>query len=29
MDGVILTVLLAGAAYFVWSHIKGRVREVA
>jgi membrane protein DedA with SNARE-associated domain len=29
MDGVILAVLLAGAAYFVWSHLKGRVREAA
>jgi len=26
MDGVILAVLLAGAAYFVWSHLKDRVR---
>ena len=26
MDGVILAVLLAGAAYFVWSHVRGRVR---
>ncbi len=26
MDGVILAVLLAGAAYFVWSHVRNRVR---
>jgi membrane protein DedA with SNARE-associated domain len=26
MDGVILVVLLAGIAYFVWSHLKDRVR---
>jgi membrane protein DedA with SNARE-associated domain len=25
MDGVILAVLIVGIAYFVWSHIKGRV----
>jgi membrane protein DedA with SNARE-associated domain len=29
MDGVILAVLLVGVAYFVWSHLKGRVREAA
>jgi len=29
MDGVILAVLIAGVAYFVWSHVKGRVREGA
>jgi len=29
MDGVILAVLVAGVAYFVWSHLKGRVREAA
>jgi membrane protein DedA with SNARE-associated domain len=27
MDGVILAVLLAGAVYFVWSHLKDRVRK--
>jgi membrane protein DedA with SNARE-associated domain len=27
MDGVILAILVAGAAYFIWSHLKGRVRE--
>jgi len=26
MDGVILAVLIAGAAYFVWSHLKDRVK---
>ena len=26
MDGVILAVLIAGIAYFVWSHLQGRVR---
>ena len=26
MDGVILAVLIAGIAYFVWSHVRGRVR---
>jgi len=26
MDAVILLLLLAGVAYFVWSHVKGRVR---
>src|SRR5215468_5399938 len=29
MDGVILAMLLAGVAYFVWSHVKGRVRDEA
>jgi membrane protein DedA with SNARE-associated domain len=29
MDGVILAVLLAGVAYFVWSHLKNRVKEEA
>jgi membrane protein DedA with SNARE-associated domain len=27
MDGIILAVLLAGVAYFVWSHLKDRVKE--
>lgn len=26
-DAVILAVLLAGVAYFLWSHVKGRVKE--
>src|SRR5499427_6802156 len=26
MDGIILAILLAGVAYFVWSHFKDRVR---
>jgi len=29
MDGVILAVLVAGVAYFVWSHLKDRVKEAA
>ena len=29
MDGVILAVLVAGAAYFVWSHLRNRVTEAA
>jgi heme A synthase len=29
MDGVILAVLIAGIAYFVWSHVRDRVREAA
>ena len=29
MDVVILAVLLAGIAYFVWSHVRDRVREAA
>jgi membrane protein DedA with SNARE-associated domain len=29
LDGGILAILLAGIAYFVWSHLKGRVRESA
>src|ERR1700751_4273665 len=29
MDGVILAGLVTGAAYFVWSHLKDRVREAA
>jgi len=29
MDGVILAIILAAAAYFVWSHLKGRVRSAA
>jgi membrane protein DedA with SNARE-associated domain len=29
MDGVILAILIAGIAYFVWSHVRGRVREAA
>jgi len=27
MDGVILAVLIAGIAYFVWSHVRDRVRD--
>jgi hypothetical protein len=26
MDGVILALLIAGVAYFVWSHLKDRVK---
>ena len=29
MDGVILVLLLAGIAFFVWSHLKGRLKEAA
>jgi membrane protein DedA with SNARE-associated domain len=29
MDGVILAVLVAGVAYFMWSHLKDRVKEAA
>jgi membrane protein DedA with SNARE-associated domain len=29
MDGVVLAVLVAGVAYFVWSHLKDRVKEAA
>jgi membrane protein DedA with SNARE-associated domain len=29
MDGVILAVLLAGVGYFLWSHLRDRVRDAA
>jgi membrane protein DedA with SNARE-associated domain len=29
VDGVILAVLVAGVGYFMWSHLKDRVKEAA